>query len=211
MQFTRIGTFNVVVKRAEYNRNTNLFHKMSPFIIVKQSKEKTKKERAVYKSKKILAKSAECKKGHKAPVWNFHISFPDFMEYKPTYTFKSMTSASMMGDCEIGRCLVDFTHARRSHIETDLESVITYNKKIAGTLYLSVLYESLLEESKEPCPAARQNEEISNAPDDIDNFFNYADGSQRYDTYRPTESLATYENDHQASDDFRLVEKNVSF
>lgn len=211
------GYFSVMIHGAIFTRNTNIVNKMNPYIVVKQTKDKTKKQRKLYRGKKIIAKTPVCPKGHKNPVWKCKAQFPDHPGYKPEYTFKAMNKASVIGDEEIGRCVVDFTEIRELLVLKKVDYPIYFDRKVTGTICLSFKYTYNITEEKKDIPKETyltpggHVENRSSLPPGFEPTI--VDGEQEYDDYIPCDQNEDNQGESKSSDDeyLTLAERNQAY
>ena len=57
MKKSLLGSFTITIESGKFSRNTNVVNKMNPFIVIKQTKDKTQKQRLLYRKKKVISRS----------------------------------------------------------------------------------------------------------------------------------------------------------
>lgn len=199
MKSTLIGHFAIMIENGNFTRNTNIVNKMCPYIQIKQTKDKSKEERKLYRGKSVIAKTSVWIKGHKTPVWKWRTKLPDYLDYKPIYVFKVLNKASLIGDEQIGRWVVDLTEIREIGEVRKVNYAIKHDGKVWGTICLSFKYKSYL---KDVNPAAshttkessNQEEVKTTNLDPVPTMVSIVDGDQEYDDYIP------WEHDDEADD-----------
>ena len=105
-----------------------------------------------------------------------------------------MNKTKILSDDEIGRWLVDFTKTRNTDGVNKYELMVMYGGKLAGTLYLSVKYESVLK--KDWTPSQKETAQDDDIPPEL--LLNFANNEQNFEAYSPEESK---------DDSFEVIDK----
>lgn len=187
MKKSLLGSFTITIESGKFSRNTNVVNKMNPFIVIKQTKDKTQKQRLLYRKKKVISRSPVWPKGHKTPVWKCRVKLPDWVGYPPSYVFKAMNKGAIIEE-EIGRCIVNLQEIRDIKKLDKVNYSITYAGHTSGTICLSFKYKNYQKNTEAPEPQLTVDEEQKLMDMEFATLpVEFADGEQNYDEYIPTD------------------------